>query len=253
MRDYDKKRHALLDDPQHVLETRSILSLEQNDWVIRASVLRNELSRKDRDYLEKRLHATLVDLAESPYAVLAEALRVTQLLEAIQRPIDPAKYRDMVHDWLRKFHTTKGGGFQVAGGFRQYLNVPEGFVQRLLVSPVGSVEETAYAVQLMQIYGIPDGLDLNWVRSFLRPRFLTAWTEDKWISAVTRDRLNRVPDVTQPTWLEIVHHERSFIMAVLLVALCIYATLSCPLPARSLSGAGLTFGALPTPDIDEQS
>ena len=236
LRDYDQRRRSLFDDPHRISETRPIPSLAQEDWVIRAAVLRNDLSPRDRDYLEKRLHATLADLAESPYDVLETALRVTQLLEAIQRPIDRALYRDRVHDWLRKFHSQKGGGFQVAGGFRQYLNVPVGWV-KYLWSPVGSVEATANAVELMKIYGIPDGLDLNWVRSFLRPRLLKAWTEDKWMTAVTLDRLNRLPGVTHPTWLEKVYYERSLIMAVLLVALCIYATLSSPLPGRSLSAA----------------
>jgi hypothetical protein len=63
-------------------------------------------------------------------------------------------------------------------------------------------------------------------------------TEDRWLTAVTLDRLNLVPGVTHPTWLEMVYHERSLIMAALLVALCIYATLFSPLPGRSLSAAG---------------
>jgi len=250
LRDYDERRRSLLNDPQHVLEARPIPSLEQEDWVIRASALHNDLSPRDRDYLEKRLHVTLADLAESQYDVLATALRVTQLLEVIQRPIDHDQYRVKVHDWLRKFHSKKGGGFQVAGGFRQELNVPVGWV-KYLWSPVGSVEATAHAVELMKIYGIPDGLDLNWVRSFLRPRFLKAGTEDKWITAVTLDRLNRLPGVTHPTWLEIVYYERSLIMAALLVALCIYATFSSPLPRRSLSAARSTCATLP--NIEEEA
>jgi hypothetical protein len=224
LRDYDKNRHFLLDDPQRVLETRPITTLDQEDWVIRASVLRKDLSSKDRDYLEKRLHATLEDLSRSPNDGLKTALRVTQLLEVIGRPIDRDQYRDRVHDWLRKFHSKKGGGFEVAGGFKMYLNVP-----------VGSLETTAHAVELMEVYGIPDDLDLNWVRSFLRPRKYSA---DKWIAAVTLDRLNRLPGVTHPTWLEIIYYERSLIAAAVLVGLCIYATLASPKPKASNSSDG---------------
>ena len=36
-------------------------------------------------------------------------------------------------------------------------------------STVAVVKATSFAVELMEIYGIPDDLDLNWVRSFLRP------------------------------------------------------------------------------------
>jgi hypothetical protein len=174
--------------------------------------------------LEKRLHATLEDLSRSPNDGLKTALRVTQLLEVIGRPIDRDQYRDRVHDWLRKFHSKKGGGFEVAGGFKMYLNVP-----------VGSLETTAHAVELMEVYGIPDDLDLNWVRSFLRPRKYSA---DKWIAAVTLDRLNRLPGVTHPTWLEIIYYERSLIAAAVLVGLCIYATLASPKPKASNSSDG---------------
>ena len=81
----------------------------------------------------------------------------------------------------------------------------------------------------MEIYGIPDDLDLNWVRSFLRPMWIRQ-SPEKWMAAVTLDRLNRLPGVTQPTWLETMYYERSLLAAVVLVGLCIYATLSSPKP-----------------------
>jgi hypothetical protein len=229
LKDYESNRHSLLDAPYYVKGVRPILSLSQYDWVIRASVLRDDLSPEERDHLEKRLLATLEDLSRRPYDVLETALRVTQLLEVIQRPIDRDRYRDRVHDWLRQYHSKKGGGFQVAGGFRQHLSRgPVGWA-RYLWSPVGSVEVTAYAVELMEIYGTPADLDLNWVRSFVRPLFIRL-SDDRWIAAVTRDRLNHLPGVRQPTWLEVVYHERSLIAAAVLVGLCIYATLCSPEP-----------------------
>jgi hypothetical protein len=233
LRDYDKRLRTLLDDPNRIMETRPINGLVAEDWVIRASVLHGDLSPGDRDYLEKRLQATLADLAENPYGALENALHVMQLLEVLQRPIDRARFRDEIHDLLRKCHSKKGGGFQVAGGFRQTQNMS-----------VGSVEATAYAVQLMQVYGAPDDLDLNWVRSFLRPRSYGDLTDAKWINAVTLDRLNHMPNVTHPTWLEVAYYERSLIMAVLLVALCFYATFSSPLPGRS-KGTGGSASATP--------
>jgi hypothetical protein len=101
----------------------------------------------------------------------------------------------------------------------------------------------------MEIYGIPDNLDLNWVRSFLRPMWIRR-SPEKWMAAVTLDRLNRLPGVTHPTWLEAMYYERSLLAAVVLVGLCIYATLSSPKPrvvnatdapshAESLPGHGL--------------
>ena len=108
----------------------------------------------------------------------------------------------------------------MAGGFQDYS---VGDVQ------VGSLRATSCAVELMEIYGIPDNLDLNWVRSFLRPLWMRQAPE-KWMAAVTLTRLNRLPGVTHPTWLEAIYYERSLLAAVVLIGLCIYATLSSPKP-----------------------
>lgn len=234
LKDDEKQRRVLLDDPQRLAETRPILSPTWDDWAIRASVLRNDLTPAERDYLEKRLNATLEDLSKGPYNVLETALRVTQLLEAIERPVDRDRYRDKVHDWLRSFHTKQGGGFQLAGGFKQDLKLQ-----------VASLESTSYAVELMEIYGVPDNLDLNWVRSFLRPS-VYRFSDDKWIAAATYDRLNHLPGATQPTWLEVLYYERSLLAAMVLVGLCIYATLSSPKPKVTASADGLD---LPIDDI----
>jgi hypothetical protein len=242
LRNYEMQRRALLyDDPSHIMETQRITSLEQQDWLIRASALRNDLTPEQRDYLEKRLCRTLDAMSTEPYTVLEDPLRATQLLGVIGRPVDVDRYRDRVHDLLRKFHSKRGGGFQVAGGFKDY---------NLDNIQVGSLRATSCAVELMKIYGIPNDLDLNWVRSFLRPMSMIRQSPDKWIAAVTLDRLNRLPGVTHPTWLETLYYERSLLAAVVLVGLCIYATLSSPKPrvvnatdasshAESLPGHGL--------------
>jgi hypothetical protein len=216
LKDYQERRRFLLSKPPSGLKPQVITSLAQFDWVIRAAVQQNDLSPRERDLLEQRLHATLEDLSQSRADVLETALRVTQLREVIQRPLDRDQYRDKVHEWLRKFHTKNTGGFQYAGGFTQYLD-----------HPAGSLESTAYAVELMEIYGVPDDLDLNWVRSFLRPSVYRI-SDDKWVAAASLDRLNHMPGVTRPTWLEVLYYERTLLAAAVLVGLCIYATLSSP-------------------------
>lgn len=228
LNDYEKQRHVLLDDPTHLKETQTITSLEQTDWVIRASVLRNDLTTAQRDFLAKRLHASLGAVFTTPITTLETPLRATQLLEVIGRPVDPGQYRDRVHELLRKFHSKKGGGFQVAGGFKDYDNLD-----------VGSLGATSYAVELMQIYGIPEDLDLNWVRSFVRPLSIRG-SPEKWMAAVTLDRLNRLPGVTHPTWLETMYYERSLLAAAVLVGLCIYATLSSPMPRAVTTTDGIS-------------
>jgi hypothetical protein len=225
---YEDQRRDLVADPIFRLrEPGKINSLEQQDWVIRAALLRKELSPKERDILAQRLHASFNALSENSYDVLLTALRVTQLLEAIDRPVNPDQYRVRVHDWLRRYHSTRAGGFKFAGGFRKLLQVES-----------GDVETTAHAVELMATYGIPNGLDLNWVRSYLRPDSRRS-SPDKWIVAVTLDRLNHVPGVTHPSWLAILYHERTLIAAMVLVGLCLYATLSSPpVPSAKFSGPG---------------
>jgi len=171
-------------------------------------------------YLEKRLHATLEAVSTAPNVVLKTPLRATQLLELIERPVNPDRYRDKIHNLLQTIHSKKGGGFQVAGGFKDYNSENP---------PVGSLEATSFAVKLMEFYGIPAELDPNWVRSFLRPLFIRR-APQTFMAAVTLDRLNRLPDVKDRTWLETLYYERSLLAAVVLIGLCIYAALSSPMP-----------------------
>jgi hypothetical protein len=241
LRKYAEQRRVLLDDPTHFKETQPIPSLDQEDWLIRAAALRNDLTPDERDYLAKRLRRTLEVMSTDPHVVLETPLLATQLLAVIGRPVDAARYRDRVHDLLRKFHSKRGGGFQVAGGFKSF---------NLDNIQVGSLDATSCAVELMEIYGIPADLDLNWVRSFLRPMSSIRQSPEKWIAAVTLERLNLLPGVTHPTWLETLYYERSLLAALVLVGLCIYATLASPKP-RVVHAAGASPQAESMPGQDQ--
>lgn len=216
LKDLEREHLSLIPKQKSGL-IHQITSVKQHVWGIYALEQSGRLTDNDRDFLEKRLLVTFDKLINRETGdVLEDALRVTQLLQVIHRPIDRDKYRPQVHVWLRDYHCTETGGFQMAGGFKQYAS-----------SSASSLEPTAYAVELMQTYGIPEGLDVNWVRSYLKPlRFRPS--NDKWIAAVSLDRLNNLPGVTQPTWPQILYYERSLIAAILLVVLCLYATLSAP-------------------------
>ncbi len=220
LRDYARQRHILLDRPTRIAETLPLTNLDMHDWVIRAAMMRHDITTAQRDYLEKRLHATLEAVSTDPYAVLKTPLFATELLEVIERPVNPDRYRHKIHDLLRTFHSKKGGGFEVAGGFREYNQ------ENLLV---GSLEATSCAVKLMEFYGIPAELDPNWVRSYLRPMFKRR-SPQEFMAAVTLDRFNRLPDVPDRTWLATLYYERSLLAAVVLIGLCIYAALCSPMP-----------------------
>ena len=150
-----------------------------------------------------------------------------------------------MQEWLTKAQVTAGMAFQPSGGFQQYMNMeeknprpePRTFSGRighwfggLLGGRFGSLSATVDAVGLMQIYGIPPEMDLNWVRSYLKPNWNADLTGDKWLAAVTLDRLNRLPDATPVSWEDWIYYERGLLAALVLVGLCIYATLASPSP-----------------------
>jgi len=212
----ESQRQLLLDGPQDLLATQQIPSVEQADWVIRAMLLADTLSPADRDLLASRLNCNLDALPGLSFDALHTALLVTQLLQAIDRPVDVARYRPLIHELLISLHTTRGGGFELPGGFQQFPG-----------SIVPSLTATSDAVRLMHVYGIPAGLNLDWIRSYLRPQHLRLG-DQPWIAAVTRDRFNALPGITSPPWYKVLYYERALIAAAILVGLCLYATARAP-------------------------
>jgi hypothetical protein len=208
IKNYETKLGTLLKQPI----SDPLSPLDFNDWVIRAAVLRHDLTPEQRDYLVERLHVTLRDSRGS----LQEPLLATQLLEVLGQPVDAALYRKDIQALLMRLHSKERGGFQRAGGFKANEIVR-----------VGELEATSDAVRLMEIYGIPNDFDVNWVRSFLRPSFIRSSLEQR-IAAVTLDRLNRLPGVARLSWYEAMYYERSFLAAVVLIGLCVYATAISP-------------------------
>ncbi|MDB5337837.1 MAG: hypothetical protein JWN70_3456 [Planctomycetaceae bacterium] len=204
------------------MKSQSITFLEHYDWAIRAAVLKGDLTPERQAFLAARLHVNLDDLATKQHVQLEEALRATQLLELLQGPIERDRYRDTIHSLLRRFHCVGGGGFQFAGGFRTYANLS-----------TGSFDATSHAVQLMEIYGIPAGIDLNWIRSYLKPSWRNR--SEQWVAGATLLRLNNLPGATQPTYFQILYYERNILAALILVGLCCYATLLSPPPLQPSS------------------
>lgn len=184
-----------------------------------------ELTPEQRDYLAERLNATLRSYfsRRDPYVNFEIPLNATQLLAVIGRPVNPSLYRKDVHALLKRLHNESAGEFEPAGGFQAYEDIH-----------VGDLNATSEAVQLMEVYGIPKDIHLDWDRSFLRPTF-TQFGARRWIAAVTLNRLNRLTGVTHPSWFEILYYERSFLAALVLIALCIYATAISPKPPRVLA------------------
>ncbi len=213
--DYANERKRIFDDPHGSNRTQPLRNLNHQEWIIRGSVMNGRLTVAERDYLADRLHATLDGLDPETYEVLADAVQVTQLLAVIDRPVNPNRYRARIHGLLRALLSKQGGGFQVAGGFKSFAK-----------QTTGSNDATEYALELMQTYGVPADLDMNWVRSFVRATGTRI--NDQWVIAVARERLNALPGVHPPTWFEILNAERSLVAIVILVGLCLFATWTAP-------------------------
>ena len=215
IRDYESRLRTLLAQPV----SDRISPLDFNDWLIRAALLRGDLTPEQRDYLVERLHVTLRSFLTRPNpGTLQEPLLATELLEVLGRSVNPVLYGADMQALLVRFHAKTGGGFRRAGGFKLFENLFD-----------GEIEATSDAVRLMEIYGIPKDFDMNWVRSFLRPSWID-FSPQKWIAAVTLDRLNRLPGITRPSWYQTIYYERSFLAALILISLCIYATVISPRP-----------------------
>jgi hypothetical protein len=221
----ESQRQYLLEDPHNLLAKQPILSVEQADWVIRALLMADTLSATDRDLLASRLNQTLESLANSPFDALHSALIVTQLLQTIDRPVDVPRHRPLIHNLLSNLQTTRASGFESGGGFKQFPS-----------SYSASLTATSDAVQLMQVYGVPAELNLDWIRSYLRPQH-NRFGDQFWIAAVTRDRFNALPGLPSTPWYLRFYYERSLVAAVVLVALCLYATARAPL--QTISAAEL--------------
>lgn len=218
MRNYREELRDLVEPNRYSIKISPISSPAQRDWVIRAAVLRGELSNAQRDFLAERLRANIDDEFASEYLKLKDVLQASQLLGVIGRASERNAYHARVHAALRQFQNTSGW-FSAWGGFRSFRDIHS-----------SDLNATVCAVELMQIYGVPEGLNLDWVRSYLKPSGFYYGPRQADIAAVTLARLNAIPGVRPPSWLDYLYYERSLLAAIVLVGLCAYAVYISPKP-----------------------
>ena len=90
---------------------------------------------------------------------------------------------------------------------------------------------TIPALQLMDRFGAPAGFDWGALRSYLRPSSSDhALINQAILTKVARERLNALNDAPQPTIKDYLIREVPLALALMLVVLAFYATLSAPLP-----------------------
>lgn len=201
-----------------------ITSIEQYYYAVAAISMDPKLSDSDRDFLASRLMATWEYICgiEDRFLELDRVLMVTELLERLDRPVDLERRTKDVHRWLPQMQQLEARFFLRDGGFRRYS-----------MSWGCDFRSTIAALQLMDRYGAPDSIDWGGLRSYLRPssmdRFLI---NESVLTKVGRDRLNALTDAPKPTVQGFLLREAPLWLAMLLVVLSVYATLSAPLPVE---------------------
>lgn len=194
---------------------------DQQNWLVRVLALQGALSSEERDFLENRLHACINKVTSKTYGALQDIHQVAELLDVIGRPMDVDARRPQVHEVLRDCYCPEPKHNE-PGGFQTF---------RLDQFRWGSPEGTWYALRLMRRFGVPEGIDFVWVRSFLRVA-ATLPHDGRYVAQAAQLELGALP-VPPVTWRDYLRHERVLWAAILLVLLCLYATWRAPVAART--------------------
>jgi hypothetical protein len=99
----------------------------------------------------------------------------------------------------------------------------------------------------MQIHGIPRGVDLVSLRSYLRPSFLQGLPylegnlrDRAMANYASKARLEAIPGISPMSWLDYARAEVHLISSIFFFALCAYAVSSAPLAKRVIASPSET-------------
>ena len=196
----------------------------QNDWVIYSTIQLGQLTDSDRDLLEKRLLAELDRFETSEHRDISDVAHIVEVLKAIDRPINHEIYQQGIHKWLLQHYRP---GIVIAG-------LPGGFSKYLRHNYfAGDLDATSAAITLMTEFGVAEGVNLDYVRSFLRSK--PVWPMPHvWVTAVLRDRVEHIPGTKYPAWYKVLYYERTLLAAILLSGMCLYAVFISPIGAETI-------------------
>ena len=196
-----------------------ISGIEFDEYIIVALVEEGTLTDEQKDHLASRLMATWRPLNDDRLQKpLETAAIITDLLTLIDRPLAQAERKADVARWLAEYQVVESGPFARSGGFKLFSTMNN-----------SDLMATESAVRLMEYYGTHDGVDILALRTFLR-----ASSKDRLlmnegcVRAATRQRLDQIPGISQPSLWDYVRLNQSLWFAVLLVGLCIYTTVGSP-------------------------
>lgn len=212
----ERRDHAAMLD-RLLRQTHPLQPMQSDYYQVAMLVTARELDDATRDRLAQRVMAGL-DAPTFPLQATAEAAR---WLDALGRGEMLDRRREAIHELLVRF--------QYSGPLE-----PGGFCPRL-DNPHSNHEANADALDLMERFGIPSGVDLPALHRHLRrqsrlfARMPLAESRYQLTAFVDRLRLERLhggAPLRSP--LRTLHEERAFVAMLLLVALCLWATWAAP-------------------------
>jgi hypothetical protein len=197
-----------------------ILSLESEYFRIVSSIDSSDLTTSERQTIVNRLMATWrrLDSDDVDYRRLRNAMWLTELFDRLDSTHQIERRRSDVHEWLVDRQVTEPKVFRKGGGF--YVTSQSIDSDR---------RETLAAVRLMETYGVPPGLNLMQLRSYLRPDFIYDSIKAESIpKKIAMSRLDRILAAPRPTVFDYLRSELPLWLSIFLVVLLAYATWTSP-------------------------
>lgn len=225
--DFDEARKKVFGDTGIGMSRRHLDIMAPS---IMALAIAEEFTEPEKDQLGECFESAMNDLridANKSFP-LKETRLITLLAQAVNRPIDVDAHRSWMHALLSEYQQLTGRLGLRRGGFSPSVRLD-----------FSNEEATTQAIELMEIFGVPEGVDLIALRSYLRPAMADRFRGLKpqaCIRVASLQRLESLPDVPPLTWMDYARCEQNLIMAILLVLLCIFATLTAPNLHRTLPG-----------------
>jgi hypothetical protein len=214
-----------------LLEREGTLSAASHVELLVRSLVRAGLTEAQRDHLARRLAATW-PRSEATRA-LEDMAGIQELSELIGRPLGDERRAQVEQALWQHWRGADPGRAFAAPFASEPRTAGEGRLGDLLY-----LNATHAAVRLMGRFGVGERIDLARVRAFLvgaaTPSIIEVLAPEAWIglstqsyhydAAVALDRLEALPEAQAIVTIKSWQAERVFMATLLLIALCLFAT-----------------------------
>lgn len=188
-----------------------------NEIIVMAG--RGDFTPQEREILVNRLELTIKQRNRNGYGELEDQLAATKLAILLGASNWVETHRELVHKTLVEHQVTHAQMLMNSGGFARSIALGS------------AVEATAAAIELMELYGVPDGVDVDLLRSYLRPhapdRFFGR-TYQEGVRFASLERLESLPDVKPVGWMKRGWYDRNILASMLFAGLVLVTVLGSP-------------------------